>query len=55
VPQQANIASWRALERAGYVRVRAGMIDSDDPSDAGPAFVYACYRDTDRVEASPVT
>jgi aminoglycoside 6'-N-acetyltransferase len=53
VPQQANTASWRALERAGYVRVRAGMIDSDDPSDAGPAFVYARHRDTARV-ASPV-
>jgi len=54
VPQQANTASWRALERAGYVRVRAGMIDSDDPSDAGPAFVYARDRDAARVETSPV-
>ena len=43
-PQQANVASWRALERAGYARVWAGTLDSDDPSDGGPAFVYACTR-----------
>jgi aminoglycoside 6'-N-acetyltransferase len=43
-PQQANAASWRALERAGFVRVWEGALDSDDPSDAGPAYVYACRR-----------
>ncbi|GIH18241.1 GNAT family N-acetyltransferase [Rugosimonospora africana] len=42
--QQANRASWRALERAGYVRLWAGQLDSDDPSDAGPAYVYAKSR-----------
>ena len=44
VPQQANVASWRALEKAGYERVFAGEIESDDPSDAGPAYVYRFRR-----------
>lgn len=44
-PQQANVASWKALERAGFERTWAGQLDSDDPSDAGPAFVY-CLRRT---------
>lgn len=43
-PQQANVASWRALEKAGFRRVWAGMLDSSDPGDAGPAFVYALAR-----------
>jgi aminoglycoside 6'-N-acetyltransferase len=44
VPQQANVASWRALEKAGYERVYAGEIESNDPSDAGPAYVYRFRR-----------
>jgi aminoglycoside 6'-N-acetyltransferase len=54
-PQQANVASWRALEKAGFDRVWSGQLDSDDPSDAGPAFVYVLYRassDLDRVGSS---
>jgi aminoglycoside 6'-N-acetyltransferase len=43
-PQQANVASWRALEKAGFTRVWEGMLDSDDPADAGPAYVYARRR-----------
>jgi aminoglycoside 6'-N-acetyltransferase len=43
-PQQANAASWRALEKAGFVRVWAGILNSDDPSDEGPAYVYV-FRD----------
>jgi aminoglycoside 6'-N-acetyltransferase len=42
---QDNIASWRALERAGYSRVWAGELASDDPSDAGPSFLYRKPRD----------
>jgi aminoglycoside 6'-N-acetyltransferase len=38
--QQANVASWRALERAGFRRVWAGELDSPDPSDAGDEYVY---------------
>jgi aminoglycoside 6'-N-acetyltransferase len=44
-PQQDNIASWRALEKAGFERIWSGQLDSDHPSDAGPAFVYALRRD----------
>jgi aminoglycoside 6'-N-acetyltransferase len=43
-PQQANVASWRALERAGYQRWWDGQLDSDDPSDAGPAYLYGIRR-----------
>jgi aminoglycoside 6'-N-acetyltransferase len=44
-PQQANVASWRALERAGFVRARTvAQLASDDPSDAGPAYVYLRRR-----------
>jgi aminoglycoside 6'-N-acetyltransferase len=43
--QQANSASWRACEKAGFVRVWAGQMDSDDPSDAGPAYVYVLTRE----------
>jgi aminoglycoside 6'-N-acetyltransferase len=50
-PQQANIASWRALEKAGFRRVWAGLLESDDPGDAGPAFVYAFDRSDGAPEA----
>jgi RimJ/RimL family protein N-acetyltransferase len=39
-PQQANRGSWRALENAGFTRIWEGRLDSDDPSDAGPAYIY---------------
>ncbi len=38
--QQLNPASWHALEKAGFQRAWAGQLDTDDPSDQGPAFVY---------------
>lgn len=37
---QDNAASWRALEKAGYRRCWAGELDSDDPSDEGPMYLY---------------
>jgi aminoglycoside 6'-N-acetyltransferase len=43
--QQTNRASWRALERVGFERQWAGLLDSPDPSDAGPSYVYALWRD----------
>ena len=43
-PQQANVASWKALERAGFERTWAGQLDSDDPSDEGPSYVYSLQR-----------
>jgi aminoglycoside 6'-N-acetyltransferase len=39
-PQQANPPSWRALESSGYTRIWAGILDSNDSADAGPAFLY---------------
>lgn len=41
---QENIASWRCLERLGFSRLWAGELDSDDPSDEGPCFVYRLAR-----------
>ncbi len=38
--QQANRRSGRALEKAGFERTWSGNLESDDPSDAGPSFVY---------------
>lgn len=43
--QQANRPSWRALERVGFERRWAGLLDSPDPSDAGPSYVYVLWRD----------
>ena len=41
-PQAANIPSCRVLEKAAYERMWVGMLDSDDPSDAGRAAL--CVR-----------
>ncbi|HTW18681.1 MAG TPA: GNAT family N-acetyltransferase [Mycobacteriales bacterium] len=38
--QQQNQPSWRVLERAGFSRIWAGELDSPDPSDSGPEYVY---------------
>jgi aminoglycoside 6'-N-acetyltransferase len=43
--QQANTASWRALERSGFSRWWAGLLESSDPSDAGPAYLYGIPRE----------
>jgi aminoglycoside 6'-N-acetyltransferase len=37
---QGNRRSWRALEGAGFTRVWSGLLESDDPSDDGPQYVY---------------
>jgi aminoglycoside 6'-N-acetyltransferase len=44
---QDNRRSWRALEKAGFVRAWSGFLDSDDPSDAGPEHVYLKPRPAD--------
>ena len=44
VPQQDNVASWRALQKAGFQRLAAKQLGSDDPSDAGPAYIYGLTR-----------
>lgn len=43
-PQAANQASCRVLGEAGYELVWTGMLDSDDPSDSGPAAMYVRTR-----------
>jgi aminoglycoside 6'-N-acetyltransferase len=43
--QQANRPSWRALERVGFERHWAGLLESSDPSDMGPSYVYVLWRD----------
>jgi aminoglycoside 6'-N-acetyltransferase len=43
--QQANIASWRILEKAGFARVWEGELSSPDPSDEGPEYVYLLERE----------
>jgi aminoglycoside 6'-N-acetyltransferase len=43
--QQANRASWRALERVGFERRWAGQLDSPDRSDAGPSYIYLISRE----------
>jgi aminoglycoside 6'-N-acetyltransferase len=42
--QQENRRSWRALEKSDFHRVWAGNIQSDDPSDEGPSYVYVRHR-----------
>jgi aminoglycoside 6'-N-acetyltransferase len=42
--QQGNRRSWRALEKAGFERIWAGTLEPEDPSDAGPNFVYVRRR-----------
>jgi aminoglycoside 6'-N-acetyltransferase len=37
---QDNVASWRALEKAGYLRCWEGELVSDDPSYEGPMYLY---------------
>lgn len=43
-PQAANAASCRILEKAGYGLRWTGLLDSDDPGDAGPAAMYVLAR-----------
>ena len=55
-PQQDNVASWRALERAGFSRWWSGRLDSTDPGDADAAYLYgtaAAPRAVCAARASP--
>jgi aminoglycoside 6'-N-acetyltransferase len=45
--QQENIASWRALAASGFQRVWEGDLESSDPSDRGPSFIYIANRNQD--------
>jgi aminoglycoside 6'-N-acetyltransferase len=50
---QANAASWRSLEKAGYRRCWVGELDSDDPSEEGPIYLYRCERSATPTCADP--
>lgn len=39
-----NIASWRALERAGLRRIAEGELEPDNPRDSRDHFIYGCER-----------
>ena len=39
-----NVASWRALERAGFVRVAEGELEPDNPIDPRDHVVYVARR-----------
>lgn len=41
---EENRQSWRALEKAGFQRLRAQHLDSADPWDRGPGFLYMRSR-----------
>jgi aminoglycoside 6'-N-acetyltransferase len=42
--QQDNVASWKALQAAGFRRAWAGDLESSDPSDQGPSYIYVLER-----------
>ena len=42
---EANRQSWRALEKAGFERLRSQHLDSEDPWDRGPGYVYERPRE----------
>ena len=42
--QQQNVASWHTLENAGFQRAWSGRLETDDPGDRGPAFLYVAAR-----------
>jgi len=45
VPVHAeNVASWRALERAGYRRVAEGDLEPDNPADSTAHVIYRADR-----------
>lgn len=39
-----NRRSWRALEKAGFDRLREQFLESDEPVDNGPGYLYVRHR-----------
>ena len=39
-----NRRSWRALEKAGFTRLREQFLESDEPVDRGPGYLYVRSR-----------
>lgn len=52
--EQANRRSWRALEKAGFRRVWAGELDTDEPNVTGPSYLYELVRPTNAATRSPL-
>jgi aminoglycoside 6'-N-acetyltransferase len=50
--QQGNVASWKALEASGFRRLWSGDIESSDPSDRGPSFIYIANRAPSRASTA---
>ena len=48
----ANVASWRALERAGFVLAATGWLTPDNPIDDGDHRVYRIGRPDDARESA---
>ena len=46
-----NLASWRALERAGFRRIAEGHLERDNPCDPRDHYVYRIERPGDRTRA----
>ena len=42
--QQDNVASWKALEAAGFRRAWAGDLGVDRSERRGPSFIYVLAR-----------
>lgn len=42
----ANTRSWRTLDRLGFSLIWEGDLVTEDPIDAGPAYVYVLVRPT---------
>ncbi len=48
VPQKDNLASWKALEKAGFSRIDERKLDSNCPSDSGVSYIYSFNRQSQR-------
>ena len=48
-----NLASWRALERAGFDRIAEGQMEPDNPRDGRDHYVYAIRRPPAATDGMP--
>ena len=56
VPVNAgNVASWRALERAGFARIAEGELEPDNPRESRAHVVYAISRPSTAPRTGPRT